>query len=420
MLLKFLKEKLQKAIMDYKELNHHLAKLNEIGIALSQETNLTNLLELILQEARSFTKAEAGSLYIVDSGKLHFAVSQNDFIKKRDGAEKEKSYQKFSMNISKNSLAGYVAVTGEILLIDDVYNLSSDKEYKFNKDFDEENNYRTKSMLLVPMKIANKNKDVVGVLQLINALNDSGEVIPFDKNYKILISSLASQAAVALCNAKLTSELKAAYLDTIFRLSIAAEFKDEDTSAHIKRMSNYSQIISKELGLPNLEVENILYASPMHDIGKIGISDNILLKPGKLTADEFQEIKKHPIIGAQILTNSTSEVLQLAEIIALTHHEKFDGSGYPYRLKGKQIPLSGRIVAIADVFDALTSRRCYKPPFTLGQSINIIKEGSNKHFDPEVVEAFLSSLDEILKVKDKYAEQEKAKDIITKEKNNPL
>ncbi|MDR2460284.1 MAG: response regulator [Deltaproteobacteria bacterium] len=192
--------------------------------------------------------------------------------------------------------------------------------------------------------------------------------------------------------------LRSASLETIFRLSRAAEFKDEDTGAHIISMSRISARLAKCCGLSDTTVESILYASPMHDIGKIGIPDRILLKNGPLNDEEWSVMRMHTVFGGKILENSDIGFLRLGEVIALTHHEKFDGSGYPRGLKGRQIPLAGRIVAVADVFDALMSRRPYKPAFTAEQAKNIIVEGRGKHFDPEVVDIFIDDLSEIMRI----------------------
>lgn len=190
-------------------------------------------------------------------------------------------------------------------------------------------------------------------------------------------------------------KLRAASLDTIYRLTRAAEYRDDDTGNHVRRISNYTAAISRRMGLDAEVVDSILYASPMHDVGKIGIPDRILLKAGKLADDEFALMKQHTTIGAGILESSTNDILLLARSIALTHHEKWDGSGYPVGLQGEDIPLSGRIVAVADVFDALTSRRPYKEPWPLDKSIDIIRQGRSKHFDPSAVDAFLDIRDEI-------------------------
>ena len=195
-------------------------------------------------------------------------------------------------------------------------------------------------------------------------------------------------------------ELQEAYLDTISRLALAAEHKDEDTGAHIVRMSRYSALIAEKLGLPAKNVQNILFAAPMHDIGKIGIPDSILMKPGKLTDEEFEIMKTHTTIGAKILTDSKAEVLKVAEQIALSHHEKWNGEGYPQGLAGDSIPLAGRIVGLMDVFDALISRRSYKDPYPIDVTIDIIKKERGQHFDPDVVDVFLENIEEILNSKE--------------------
>jgi len=198
--------------------------------------------------------------------------------------------------------------------------------------------------------------------------------------------------------------IKAASLDTIYRLSMAAEYKDEDTGAHIRRVSRYSAAVARRMGLDDSTIEAILYAAPMHDLGKIGIPDLILVKPAKLDPAEWEIMKQHTVIGAKILTGSDAEFIRLGETIAQHHHEKWDGSGYPNGLKGEEIPIAARITAIADVFDALTSKRRYKEPFSVEKSLAIIREGRGSHFDPDVVDAFFAIQDEILTIKEQYAE----------------
>ncbi|MGM0452828.1 MAG: HD domain-containing phosphohydrolase [Thermodesulfobacteriota bacterium] len=195
-------------------------------------------------------------------------------------------------------------------------------------------------------------------------------------------------------------ELEYAYLDTINRLVAAAEYKDEDTGDHIVRMSRYSALVAEKLGLPAETVKLIRYASPMHDIGKIGIPDRILLKPERLTEDEFETIKSHTTIGAAILANSKAEVLKMACEIARSHHEKWNGQGYPNGLSKTDIPISGRIVCIADTFDALTSKRPYKSPYPIEVALDIIKAEREKQFDPDIVDAFVGNMDEIHRIRD--------------------
>jgi len=195
--------------------------------------------------------------------------------------------------------------------------------------------------------------------------------------------------------------LESSHLDTIRRLAIAAEFKDNDTGKHIVRMSRFSSMIARAYGQDEKYCNLLEQASPMHDIGKIGIPDNVLKKPGKLTEEDWVLMRKHSEYGANILSGSDVPVLQMAEEVALGHHEKFDGSGYPSNLKGEQIPLSARIVALADFFDALTMDRCYRPAFSDEKALTMVEQNSGTHFDPSVVKAFFSVSDDIINERNK-------------------
>ncbi len=215
------------------------------------------------------------------------------------------------------------------------------------------------------------------------------------------------EAEVARKTEALTAALRkieTATLDTIYRLSRAAECKDEDTGVHVQRVGHYAAVIVRRMGQAGEFVHLLMYAAPMHDVGKIGIPDRILLNPGKLDADEWRIMQTHTEIGAAILGGSDSDLLRMAESIALTHHEKWDGSGYPRGLKGVDIPLPGRLTAIADVFDALCSRRPYKEPFPVDQALDVIRKGRAQHFDPELVDVFLSSQSDILAIKARYVD----------------
>lgn len=200
--------------------------------------------------------------------------------------------------------------------------------------------------------------------------------------------------------------------EIIVRLGKAAEFRDDETGKHIERISDYVQIISTHIGLEKDYISLLKYAALMHDVGKIGIPDNILLKPGKLTDEEFYIIKLHTVIGGRILSGTTLPLLELAKEIALSHHERWDGNGYPFGLKEEEIPLSGRIVSITDVFDALTSERVYKAAWPIEKAIDYIKEQSGKQFDPMIVEAFLDMSDKIIEIKHTKADQLKAKPLL--------
>jgi putative two-component system response regulator len=193
-------------------------------------------------------------------------------------------------------------------------------------------------------------------------------------------------------------EVKDSYSEMIMRFALAAEYKDESTGTHLVKIADYCTEIAQELGLSKQEVEYLKYASPMHDIGKLIIPDAIIKKEGGLTPEEMEVVKKHPVLGADIFKGSRSPLLKIARIISLTHHERYDGTGYPQGLKGKEIPLFGRIVALADVFDALTSKRPYKEAYEFDEAIKIIQESSGKHFDPDVVRVFIARKNKIKQI----------------------
>jgi putative two-component system response regulator len=200
-------------------------------------------------------------------------------------------------------------------------------------------------------------------------------------------------------------QLKQAHIDLVQRLGRAAEYKDTDTGEHIVRMSQYSKVLALGIGMSENQAELLHQAAPMHDVGKIGIPDAILLKPGKLSEQEFEHMKEHALIGAKILANSSSPLLQLAHTLAIEHHEKWDGTGYPYGLKGDEISIEGRIVAVADVFDALTSKRPYKDAWSVEKAVAHMKDQAGSHFDPAIIDLLVDKLDEILNIKQSNQER---------------
>jgi len=235
------------------------------------------------------------------------------------------------------------------------------------------------------------------------------QLVKFARDLKMTVSDLRTA----------NRDLKAAYLDTLNRLALAAELKDEDTGDHINRLSRYSELIAIKLGMPEKFIENLKYATPMHDVGKIGIPDKILLCPGKLSSDEFRLMKTHTTIGAKILGGSKAEILQVARKIALHHHEKYNGQGYPEGLSGDNIPLEARIVGLVDVFDALTSRRPYKEPYPVEVASGIIMKERGEHFDPDVVDHFIGNLEKIIRIKSEVggAEDVSTDDLVFSERD---
>ncbi len=224
------------------------------------------------------------------------------------------------------------------------------------------------------------------------------------KNHSVIL-----EKEVALRTKQLEDALalsKETEFEISIRLGRASEFRDIETGGHIKRMSLYSKVLAKLYGLTDEECELILYAAPLHDIGKVGIPDKILLKPGRFEEHEFEIMKEHVLLGAQMLEGSEKfPVINAGRIIALEHHEKWDGSGYPKGLKGEQIHIYARIVTIADVFDALCSKRCYKTIMPTDEVLEIIKKDSGTHFDPKLVDLFVNNLDEFLKIKEEYKDE---------------
>ncbi len=266
------------------------------------------------------------------------------------------------------------------------------------------------------MVTANDQKDVRyaalehGASDFLTKPLDRIEFLTRAKNMLKMQSSrkkLADRAAWLADEVRLaTREIVLRERETVIRLSKAAEYRDPETGAHILRMAHYSHLIGKGMGLSEDEQELLLEAAPLHDIGKVGIPDGILLKPGKLTEAEFEIMRGHARIGYEVLKGSASKVLQSGSEIAYSHHEKFDGSGYPRGLNGEDIPLFSRIVAVADVFDALTSERPYKKMWPLERAADLIRSQSGMHFDPRCVEVFFASWDEVLKIRETFQDSE--------------
>ncbi len=378
---------------------------------------LDSLLEAVLTKARVFLGADAGTLYLKSNDKLFFSFIQNDTMFTGDKAEARYIYSSRYLTLDTSSLAGYVAKTGESVMIDDVYDIHSDVDYSFNPDFDRQSNYRTKSMLIVPLKIP--RGAVVGVLQLINAKDESGEVVPFSRNDELYLNQFAQYAASAIEKSRLAKEM-------VLRMVDVTSLHDPfETAQHAKRVGAYSvELFEKWATRKHVADHRIARlreylktAAMLHDIGKVAISDAILKRQGELSQGEHDELKKHTVLGSRLFQRRESYWDVLSRQVALSHHEHWDGSGYPgnYRidesgdiqfgpgLKGTDIPWSARIVAIADVYDALRSQRVYKDAWSQDEVLSYLKEHAGTQFDPNMVDIFLDMQHVVESIRRKYS-----------------
>ena len=387
---------------------------------ISEEINhikdLDSLLDRILFEARRHTNADAGSLYLVEGNKLKFSYVQNDSIIGQDSAFPY-LYVNQEMDIDDQSIAGYVALKLRPLAIRDAYRLNAGVPYGFNRSFDEMTSYRTSSVLTVPLITSHDR--LIGVMQIINAQDANKNVIPFTEEGKLYASYFAGHAATAIEKAKMTREI-------ILRMIRIAELRDpEETGAHVNRVGAYSiEIYSRwaaNHGIAQTEISRVRdilrIAAMLHDVGKVAISDVLLRKNGRLSDEEYEQLKWHPVYGARLFRDSASDWDDMAFAIALNHHERWDGAGYPGRLndlnsidrlsgagkKGEEIPFFARIVTLADVYDALISQRIYKHGWPESRVLDYIREQRGGQFDPELVDVFLSIYHVIGAIRRKYA-----------------
>ncbi len=377
--------------------------------------DLDSLLESILTEARHFVMADAGTIYLMSRDVLYFSFVQNDTLFRGETKDKYLPSGAF-LPVDKASIAGYVAKTGEPILIDDVYHIQSDISVSFNPAFDQKTNYHTRSILGVPLKT--RENETVGVLQLINAKNESGEVVAFSMDDKLFISQFAQHAADAIEKARLSREM-------VLRMVELAELRDPyETSQHAKRVGAYSVELYEKWASKRTvsareirKVRDVLRtAAILHDVGKVAVSDIILKKPGQLSYDERLSMKMHTVLGARLFRRTTSFWDYMSAEVALNHHENWDGSGYPGRIEnlyadkiylgpgkqGPEIPLSARVVSIADVYDALVSQRAYKAGWRQEHALHYIRYQAGKKFDPELVSIFLKMGDLLTAIQKKY------------------
>ncbi|WP_456426316.1 HD-GYP domain-containing protein [Desulfurobacterium sp.] len=352
---------------------------------ITREKDLHKLLSLLSDVARDILDVDRCSLFLADpENKILWTIVAH-------GVERiEIPWDK--------GIVGWTFQHGKSLIVNDAYS-----DYRFEKSIDKKTGYRTRNILAVPL--LNRKGEVIGVFQAINKLYGN-----FSEEDEDMLTLLSGYAASAIENTNLYAELNDAYKETVLKLSHAAEYKDKETRNHILRTGLYAKVVGRELGFDDDEINILFLATQMHDIGKIGIPDRILLKPGKLTEEERKIMEKHTIIGFNILKGSKSRLLQIAALIALEHHEKFDGTGYPYGKKGEEISIYGRIAAAVDVFDALISKRPYKPAWQKEKVIKLLEEEAGTHFDPRIAEIVIRKADELFEIKESLPDENEEKE----------
>ena len=361
-----------------------LVSLVKIGRSITAVTDINILLKVIAEETKTAIQADRCTVFMFDR-------------------EKNELWSKVALGMDSQEirfpadkgLAGYVVKTGEPLNIPDAYN-----DPRFNPDIDKETGYRTKTILCMPIR--NNNQEIIGAFQVLNKLCGV-----FTKGDEDVLAAIGGSASIAIENAQLFEQQKELYNEQkilfesfIDTLAKSIDARDKITAGHSSRVKLYAMLLVDELGCDEKFKELVEKAAILHDIGKIGIRDSVLQKEGKLTDEEYKHIQEHVRITHDILEKiHTSENFKMITEIACSHHEKYDGSGYYRHLAGEDIPYGGRILAVADVFDAITSRRHYRDKMPIQNVIDILISGKNKHFDGNLVDAFLKiSLDKIVRV----------------------
>lgn len=394
-----------------------VSKILDITKEVNVFQDVDAILDKLLYEARRLSKADAGTIYLVEQDRLRFSYVHNDTLLTNQQSNTHK-YLNLTIPLDTSSIVGYAAVTGQPVSIDDAYGIPPAYPFTFNPAFDEKYGYRTGSILALPLHAAASK--LVGVMQLINAKDELGEVAPFSDAASTYLPLLASNAAAAIERGQMTREL-------VLRMMRMAELHDpKETGAHVLRVGAYSAEIytrwARKNDVPDQERRRfrdlLRLTSMLHDVGKVGISDTILKKPGRLESDEFKVMQLHTVYGARLFSNRTSVMDGMAADIALNHHERWDGSGYPGVIEDihaeklcmgpvkarDEIPLAARIVSVADVYDALSSKRSYKEGWPEDQVLEHIRKQAGSQFDPNIVDAFLDIHDVIKAIKERFSD----------------
>jgi len=409
----------------------NLMNIMRLDSELNQIQDYDLLLEKILYEARKVVKADAGSIYITvptepgEEGREKLAIkySQNDTMQRNLPQGQKMIYSIFTVLINEKSISGYCALKRALINIPDMYSIPPEYPYKFYSTFDKITGYKSVSSLTIPL-ISTDNR-LIGVIQVLNSRDDGGNIIPFSLEDEMIITHFANNASLVLQRAYITRAM-------ILRMIKMSELRDpKETGTHVNRVSGYAVDIydrwAYHHGIPLEEKEKfrdtLKISSMLHDVGKVAISDTILKKPARFTPDEYRIMQNHTVYGASLFQDTSSPVDILSKEIALTHHENWDGSGYPGWVdpftgaveradengrplgrKGEEIPLGGRIVSIADVYDALGSKRVYKEPWAENDVLEEIRKLGGTKFDPELLEMFFEVLPNIKQTQNQYPE----------------
>lgn len=348
---------------------------------ISAAHNLKELLMLMANMGKEMILADRCTVWLIDHDKneLYTTVAHGvDEIRIPYGS----------------GIVGSAIELGEPIVIEDAY-----LDPRHNVDNDLRTGYRTKSIITVPFR--NNDNMMIGAYQAINKMTDTAVFSDQDLEYLTLAASYAGKSLETFL---LHQEIIDTQREIISAMGEISELRSRETANHVKRVAAYSYELALGYGLSQEEAQLLRDVSPMHDIGKIAIPDSILNKPDKLTAEEFDTMKSHTLLGHQLLGSSQRKLLHTAAIISEQHHEKWDGTGYPHGLKGEEIHIFGRITAVADVFDALSAKRVYKPAWELERILSLFREERGKHFDPAIVDVFFEQLPNILEIKERLAD----------------
>lgn len=366
---------------DFSQSDLLLSTIFEYMGKMSTETDITKMLLLLADLGTKLVQADRCTVW------LHEPATRNVWTVAGHGVER----------ITITDTSGFVGrsiQTGKLINVEDAY-----MDERFNTAVDQETGYRTRSILCIPFN--NREGKIIGAFQAINKIGNSR----FSKKDEELLTFASTYAGKSLDAFILHNELLDTQKEIIETMGEIGESRSQETGNHVKRVATYSYKLAQLAGISEPQALLLRYASPMHDIGKVATPDRILLKPGKLTPKEFEEMKLHTVIGYHVFRKSERELLKTAAIIAYEHHERWEGGGYPRGLKEEEIHIFGRITAVADVFDALGSDRVYKKAWPLEEIVTYMSQQRGKQFDPALIDIFLEHLDEFVAIRDRYTDR---------------